>query len=529
MLDIRQPFEPTPDSAAANGDGGRPAPPGTGGTVAPEANYFHQYSRGDIDHETTRYLSAATQVYINYARAVVRTVIEEPHRALPPSYGADPGVVACWALTSLRRRTKRDALLTAILALGVFSCWLAGAVLPWINWIPVVVAAILVAAWAAVSMESFQIRKVVLSHMLRGDFRPDDAPDPRTARIRQRLHEVQQRPHGNLVIFSGQSAFAGSGLRLNREHIVIDISRRRKGSKDGQRREPVPFTSADLHADLIGAISNSGLAFTHVEERLFINGTHIQDNPGLLPGWAPPSPPPSSVDDDVLRRAALYPTPDARVYVCAQMPGWQGQLVMTSFVRAVCSGKSLYVEWSFYVLPPLKKAFLGIDQLYRESLPMQIAEAGLWGLRTMIPEFIKSPFAIARDAWHPLSLTVRQARQGRKIRHGQVFDYGAQPSIRENASGSNLQHYFLARDEIMGVLIVQQTLVRTILTFLRRHNIDTSQFKSQARVINKATYNRYNTHVKNVHGTGIAIGVKSKIAVEGKSSDSAKKDSGKED
>lgn len=527
-MDARQPFEPAFDSLASNGEAGRSVPPESAEAPAPDANPLCRYSRGDVDYETTRYLSAATQIFPKYARTVVRTVIEEPYRALPPSYGANPAVVARWALVSLHRKARRDALLMAIQVLGIISCWLAGGVLPWLHWIPVVVAAMLVAAWSAVSAESFQIRKIVLSHMLRGAFTPDDSPDPRTEKVRHRLDEVQKRAHENLVVFSGQSAFAGSGVRLNREQVVIDISHRRKGSKGGQRREPVYFTSADLHMELISAISNAGLTFTHVEERLFVNGKHIQGNTGLLPGWNPLSPPPPFVNDTTLRRAALYPSPDARVYVCAEIPGWQGQLVMTLFVRAVRSGTSLYIEWSFYVLPPLRRAFLAIDQLCRESLLIQIGEAAIWGLRTVIPEFIKSPFVIIGDLWNLLSLKVRRARQGRKIRRGQVFDYGAQPSIRENASGSNLQHYFLARDEIMEVLIAQQALERTILTFLRHHNIDTSQFRSQVKVINKETYNRYNTHVKNVHGTGNVIGVKSNISVKGNSSDSAKQDSAEE-
>ena len=43
-----------------------------------------RYSRQDMDRETTRYLSAATQLDVKYASEVVRKVINEPIRALAP-------------------------------------------------------------------------------------------------------------------------------------------------------------------------------------------------------------------------------------------------------------------------------------------------------------------------------------------------------------------------------------------------------------------------------------------------------------
>src|SRR5690348_8267084 len=85
-------------------------------------------------------------------------------------------------------------------------------------------------------------------------------------------------------------------------------------------------------------------------ERLFVNGLHIQNDVQLLPD--PLRPPPTSVDSALLNAAAVNPSPKARTYVCVEMPGWHGQLVVTLFIRAVYAGKSLFVKWTFRVLPP---------------------------------------------------------------------------------------------------------------------------------------------------------------------------------
>src|SRR5215470_15084074 len=78
-------------------------------------NHLHYYSQRDNDRETTRYLSAATQIDHDYARRVVARVVHEPYLALAPAHGADVTVVARWALDSLRRLARRDAELTITL------------------------------------------------------------------------------------------------------------------------------------------------------------------------------------------------------------------------------------------------------------------------------------------------------------------------------------------------------------------------------------------------------------------------------
>jgi hypothetical protein len=106
-------------------------PPETGNGLANSQDLhsqLHYYSQRDNDRETTRYLSAATQIDLDYARRVVARVVHEPYRALAPAHGADVTVVARWALDSLRRIALRDAVLTMTLIAGVFFSWLFGAV-----------------------------------------------------------------------------------------------------------------------------------------------------------------------------------------------------------------------------------------------------------------------------------------------------------------------------------------------------------------------------------------------------------------
>jgi hypothetical protein len=471
-----------------------------------------QTRQKSTDRDATRYLSAATQISITYAERVVARVMNEPFRALAPTYGVDVAVVTRWALKALRTRALRDNILAAICLLVIPVLALPFFWLPGLFLFPVV----FIAAWQVVSWEHWQrFFTNVTQRMLRDRFDPSEAPVPHRESDRTRLTEVTRRRDGNLVVFSGHSAFIGSGTKQGYQRILLDVSRG-KETDDGTPREPDDFTSEDLHKAIVRAFDHKtglgrSLANIRVYERLFVNGLHIQEYDGLL--LDPLRPPPASVDEEVLVAATLHPTPEARTYVCVEMPGWQGQLVVTLFIRAVHTGESLYIDWTFQVLPPLKDRFLIIDQFYERSRSRQF-RISLWlGLRTTIPELLKSPYRVLRTWRRPHIARRHQSQQSRAIERGFVFDYGAQRSIREDACGTQRRHYFLARDEKMYMLLAQQTLTRAIELFLKEHNVDLGQFSEQVKII-------FDNSIKVgdiSNSTGVTIGDNSSTKVNGSS------------
>ena len=490
--------------SSVNGQG-PPTDDADGSHPEQDGGWAWRYSRQDMDRETTRYLSAATQLDVIYAEAVVRKVINEPIRALAPAYGADVTVVTRWAVDSLLRRWRRDLGLLLTLIIGCILIWglaqfalLAGIA---------AATATIAAAWAIVSRE-YWVRwyQIVVRQMLRDNFDPSDAPEPRYQWVRDRIEAISARRRGNLVIFQGKRAFVGSGGRLSKEHVVIDVSRGRK-VKNGKPQKPRNFTNADVHSALISAMKKLGFSDMKVEERLFVNGLHLKNSKIFLPSGEA-APPAASVAPGLLIEATQHPTPDARTYVCVEMPGWQGQLVVTLFVRAVHTGGSLYIEWEYHVLPPLRDWFLRVDGQFGVARTRRLWLAGLRGGREAIPALFKSPFYIATDVKRAVAAKRWQNRTVAEIKQGQNFDYGAASSIREDAYGQSRQHHFLERDEIMFVLMSQEILVREIRKFLRKCNVDLGGFERQIEEISKSTYKFYNVHVGNVSDSVVAIGDK---------------------
>jgi hypothetical protein len=465
------------------------------------------HSSWDDDKESTRYLCARTITSLSFARYVFGRVVNERFRALAPSYGVNVAVVAKWALCSLQLRAQRDKHLALALIIGLFLAIALAFVWPWASIIAL--ASLFTSAWIIVAAELLRRVDWITEHMLRGRFDPAAAPEPTRPVDMDRLAMVSKRRGGNLVVFRKHDAFVGSGVEISREHLVIDVSRGRISTSDGAKSSTKPsrFTNEDVHVAILRAMRKLGLADLRIEERLFVNGRHVHASPDLLPNKK--EPPVSSVDCAVLKQAAVHPTPDARVYVCVEMPSWQGQLVVTMFARAVHVGGSLYIEWRFQVLPPVMRVFQRIDNRWLGSQAQ--TRRSVFRL-----SFVRTPRALYQA---PLQIwgAGRQERRWRRhteqqaesIDRGQIFDYGALPGIREEASGFARQHYFLKRDEAMFVLLAQEKLIRAISRFLDKMNIDIGQLTSQINVIVEETHKHFSLHVGgNISNSTIAVGDK---------------------
>jgi hypothetical protein len=220
------------------------------------------------------------------------------------------------------------------------SFFIATSILWW-RWAWTLILLSLAAAWLVVSWEYHErIHNTVIGKMLRDRFRPEEAPLPHREADREQLQAIAERKDGNLVVFSGHSAFIGSGDLMYSRRILLDVSSRKESGENPDKKLE-PFTSHDIHVAIVMAFDRHhglGKSLDNIRayERLFVNGLHVQNDPQLLPDKL--RPPPTSVDSALLHAAAVNPSPEARTYVCIEMPGWQGQLVVTLFIRAVYAG-----------------------------------------------------------------------------------------------------------------------------------------------------------------------------------------------
>ncbi|MET9381003.1 FHA domain-containing protein [Streptomyces sp. NPDC002928] len=443
----------------------------------------------DARSATTRYLAAATQLDIDFADLVVRQVIDEPFRALAPVFGADLGVVTRWALSARRRRLLRDlALLTVLstllitIAQGVLShqdeltSGSPESLGDWWQRYAVLAVLLPAVAWLVLALDTWVTEYLVLRRkMTHGRFDPADAPGPVSGRARDRLAAVAERPAGNVIVCSDFWPFAGSGDQVSEWDIPIDIRRGTPLPEGRGRRDPRPFSTGELYDALITAARELGLANLRAEERLFVDGRDLTRDRDLLPD--PFRPPVTRIPVPLMRAVPGGLSATRRSYVSVEVPAWSGQLVLTMFLRAVQVKGTLYLEWSAYVLLPMRRVYYGVDHLPRRSSAGCAVRALAAAGPRVLPALLSAPRALARRAAADGAASAIRRRQRREIRDGYLFDYGAGMSIREIARGLEPGRYFLDRDQSRILQTTEQHLMLTITDFLDSRGIDSESFQ----------------------------------------------------
>jgi FHA domain len=468
-----------------------------------------------VEHtETTRYLCAASHLDEEFCRHVVAELLEDPFRAVAPSYGVDLPAVAKHALAASRRRLVRDVALLVILVLflavvarDLLSSTTRDALQPFDSesaralvgaaW-PAVL--LLILAWLIVGAEIWVTRCRVLAKLSLSYFDPT-ALQPRLGRrIARRLEFLAAAQAGNVMVFSKFRPFVGSGFPFDSWSFAIDITKGRRDPEAGKRRPPEPFDADELHAHLAGALGRLGLPGLHIGERLLVEGVDAYQDPRLLPD--PLAPPVTHVDASILNESLRDQESRTRTYLCIEVTGWHGQLVVTIFVRAVRLTGSLFIEATSYALLPLKDKYYIVDTL----APQSNAEASFAALGSalvrILPRLVASPGRVSAAVHRSLAAARNRRDQRSIIREGRRFDYGAETSIREEATGDEYSRYFLLLDHQMYVKVTQERLLQGIGDFLRDHGIDLEEFNAQQTVINQ---NR-TVNVGTISGSNVAVG-----------------------
>lgn len=417
--------------------------------------------------DATRYLCAAVHLDSRIADQVINDILEQDYRAAPSSPGVDLVPVVQHALLARARQLTRDAILVVLLITMVWS--LVG------RHTQAFVVCIAL-AWAVVLGETLVATYGVLAHDLRpGNFRPAKLPMPSNAKTRKRLEQIEEFGRSNVSVYSSYVPFVGHGRPIEAWSVALDIHR----AAPDQVAEP--FTAVDVHDFVLAKIRETPVGKVEVTDRIYLDGRDIRGDRRFLPGEL--SVPRAQVDPTLLRSLTLDPEDRARPYLSFQVSGWQGQLVLSIFLRFVVTSEELFVEVSHSLLTPVRDEFQVVDRLLPQPTPRQAAVIAGRSAAMLPVLLVRAPVACGRFLTGPLSAALRTARQRREILGALRFNYGAPVSPRETVSDSSYQRYFQQLDKSLYKKVIEKRLVHAIIEFLESKGLDTSELSERQRTI----------------------------------------------
>jgi hypothetical protein len=160
---------------------------------------------------------------------------------------------------------------------------------------------------------------------------------------------------------------------------------------------------------------------------------------------------------------------------------WDGEVVTSVFVHVSLQGRTLYLEFSSHALPPTRAEYQVIDRPAGLG-PAATAKAAASAL-TGLPAGLIAARHLAKA---PARLWAA-ARPGKDLTAGRSAgsraDIGALVSARETAATDNDQSYFQFQDVTQHSKIIERRLIATVGDYLKRRDVDTSEFLNRAAAI----------------------------------------------
>ncbi|RSD09285.1 hypothetical protein [Amycolatopsis eburnea] len=296
----------------------------------------------------------------------------------------------------------------------------------------------------------------------------------------RRDDEFAGAPGAPLVVYRGYNPFVGAGFRRAAWSMAIPLER----VEDAPDPRPELTTEAlyDGIRTAIGNLRNSSalspdrrLAALTVTEAVFTPAAELIDHlaepeaAAYLPDIE--HPPHTRLTEAHVGQLRTEPKEWARYYLCFQVETWDRELVLTTFLHVAVDDTTLYVEWTPFMLPPVKAEYRAVDKMRPDSL---------------------RPFGQGLLAWleMPASLPVRIANLASWIRRpGRepgVLDpdrYGTAKTLRELGSVNLFTDYFQLVDIERYEKIIESRLLPAIGKLLGDAGFSTAKFDEQAAVV----------------------------------------------
>jgi hypothetical protein len=312
----------------------------------------------------TRMLCSTVHLKGAFADHVLDNLVDPTHRAMAPNWNIDTPTLVRHAQQARQRRTQRDTWLLAVFAALVFAEGLVVLFLGTGRLSIAAAAGFAVLVWLAAYGAAFRIvwwhyslihQSSIAAIGIKGV--EAEEPPPLDPVVEEALESADK---ANVILFSGPSPFIGSGELLDRWTVTVDVG---TGAMrpDGTREVPERFDNLELQRALGVAIPKAMGPDPVVGHRLYVVGGHALAVGGLFrSGPVPDDPeavirfrrPVPSVPDEVIERFMDKPHPSARPYTFFELTAWDGQVVVTLFVRVLVTYPSLFVEMAVCALRP---------------------------------------------------------------------------------------------------------------------------------------------------------------------------------
>jgi hypothetical protein len=236
---------------------------------------------------------------------------------------------------------------------------------------------------------------------------------------------------------------------------------------------------------VVEATQNLDLQGLTVADRYYASGRHIINWPDVFFLPRQSRDPFPRLRYEIADVAALEDKPEALVrhYIDIKVAIWQSELILSVFVRFTRVADYLFAEATYYLLPPIKGSYYGINALNPRPTLHEFFRLVLTGIARTPVLWLEAPIRVAKWMARPIARARREQQVAQAIRENRKFDYGAIGSIRESGSEQEYAKFFQKMDIERIHKVIDRHLLTSIVRFLQEKGVDTSELELMARFI----------------------------------------------
>ena len=283
----------------------------------------------------------------------------------------------------------------------------------------------------------------------------------------------------NVIISGGYSPFTGYGFDLDSWSFTINLKR----SSTGDCIEPKEADVEEL-LQLISTKLKSTIKDIDLSDKIFVNGKDIRHNKLIMKSVE--SKPTTFISEEIIKSYIGRTDENIRHYRVISIPMCSNQMYMTIFIRFTIIGEQLFAESRFFLLPPLEKNLMVLDEAlvnrgvsYYSGLIFSSYFKSLY-FWVLGPMQILSIFTKAcTEMSHSLFGDPENKKKNRDVR----YNYGNVNSLRESWSKLNFHRFFQMLDKDLNYKISQHIIINSISDYLESKGISTEDIKERQTTI----------------------------------------------
>ena len=285
-------------------------------------------------------------------------------------------------------------------------------------------------------------------------------------------HYLEDNTNKNVIISGGYSPFIGSGTELDNNWSFTVNLRMSESSK----KTVGNLSIAELHNHVQHQLHSLNIDGLKIKDEIYINGLDVNLLKHIQPRGRMRKPV-TTVDRQYILKKINGNEKRERHYRVVRVPMWGGQIIISMYYRFLIRNQSLFIESRVYMLPPIKKKYLQVEEIMENQSLKELKNTCIDSIIYASYYWLIVLYKLLRYVFGGFMGKYLQRKVwSKEFKESRLYNYGWPVSFREIVASKEYERYFQSVDQDVNMKLITSEFIQSVKEFLTSKNISTEQF-----------------------------------------------------